>query len=87
MAWFSPMYAELVRPHLQGRVQQYPEGFLHRFSEEPLSREEITERWPGAAQWVPAELVGEINRDGEVIAEVMPERLTQMLVPPPPKPS
>ncbi|MEV7606081.1 hypothetical protein AB0N65_11635 [Paenarthrobacter sp. NPDC089322] len=87
MAWFSPLYAELVRPHLQGTVQEYPEGFLHRFSEEPLSREEITERWPGAAQWVPAELVGEINRDGEVIAEVMPERLTQVLVPPPPKPS
>ena len=86
LAWFSPLYADLVRPHLQGAVQEYPEGILHRFGAGPLGREEIIERWPKAGDWVPVELTGAMGHPESRFADVRPERLTQMLVPPPPKP-
>ncbi len=86
MAWFSPLYSDLVRPHLQGAVQKYPEGIMHRFGDGPLGREEIIERWPEAGEWVPVELTGAVGHPESRFADVMPERLTRMLVAPPPKP-
>ncbi|CAN7196797.1 hypothetical protein [Arthrobacter sp. LjRoot14] len=87
MAWFSPLYADLVRSHLPGTVEEYPAGLLHRFGDGPQDRERIIERWPEAAQWVPAELTAVPNpHEEDQFAEIMPERLTQMLVPPPPQP-
>ncbi|MCD4849481.1 hypothetical protein LN996_01510 [Arthrobacter sp. AK01] len=84
MAWFSPLYTDLVRPHLQGAVQEYPEGLLHHVGDGPLDREQIMERWPEASQWVPVELTAVPNPNEEDrFAETMPERLTRMLVPPP----
>ncbi len=87
LAWFSPLYADLVRSHLIGSIEGYPGGLLHRFGDAPLDREQILERWPEAAQWVPAEftLVPDPNED-ERFAQIMPERLTQMLLPPRPQP-
>jgi hypothetical protein len=87
MAWFSPLYTDLVRPHLRGTVEDHPEGLLHRFGDAPLGREQIMERWPQASQWVPVELTAVPNpHEEDQFAEIMPARLTQMLVPPPPQP-
>lgn len=87
MVWFSPIYTSLVRPHLRGAIEDHPEGLLHRFGDEPLDRDQIIERWPEAAQWVPAELMAVPNpHEEDQFAEIMPERLTQMLVPAPPQP-
>ncbi|SEF10734.1 hypothetical protein SAMN04489740_4025 [Arthrobacter alpinus] len=87
MSWFSPLYANLVRPHLQGTIQEYPEGLLHSFGDGPLDSPEIIERWPDATQWLPAELTAVADPSGkEQFADFMPERLTQMLIAPPTKP-
>ncbi|MET4001797.1 hypothetical protein ABIB48_000495 [Arthrobacter sp. UYCu511] len=87
LSWFSPLYADLVRPHLQGTLVEYPDGLLHIFGDGPLDSHEIIERWPNVAQWLPAELTVVADpSDKDQFADFMPERLTQMLVAPPTKP-
>lgn len=86
-AWFAPMYADLVRPHLKGTITEHPDGLFHTFGDKPLHHLEIVERWPATYPWVPEEFTSETTPDTwNEVAETRPERLTKTLVPPPAKP-
>ncbi|MBQ3357378.1 MAG: hypothetical protein IJG47_00600 [Microbacterium sp.] len=62
MTWFDADYAELVRPHLDSVLTtDSRRGLLHRWSEVPMSEEELLQISPDP--WIPVELSGTPDPD------------------------
>lgn len=56
-SYFGPLYAELVRPHMTGNVEEARGALFHSYGDKPLNRDEIMALLPGpTSRWLPEDL-------------------------------
>ena len=82
--WYGTLYAEIVRPHLTGHLEDYPAGIFHSWTEHPADRDALIHMLPDPGQpWIPAKY-SPVYEEGVVeplsFAEWMPERLHEARV-------
>ncbi|MFE4195864.1 hypothetical protein ACFRJ9_08360 [Paenarthrobacter sp. NPDC056912] len=84
--WFGPHYADAVRPHLSGHLEEYPGGLFHSWAEAPANRDMLTALLSDSTKpWIPAEY-SPVYQEGVVsplaLASNIPQRLQESRVEP-----